>query len=95
MKHYREIIDPHKDAMIAKMLEGDSRCTFKINDRVEKCFTIHKDDDIHRIGETATIKGSCFADQLGAAYLVHFDNDPEEMITFIMEQKLKLFSTKK
>lgn len=89
MENYRLLNTDSADgqAMMMLMLVGDPRCPIKIGDRVEKL--AHSDVDTHEVGDQGEVIGSCYADPLGSAYLVHFDKDPEEIITFIIGEKVK------
>ncbi len=71
-------------AFIDYMHNGDSRCNFKIGQRVVKSYKEEK--DIHQIGDEGEVTGSIYTTD-SEAYLVKFDSDVIE--TFVLGIKLK------
>lgn len=70
------------------MLAGDPKCSLKKEDRIYK--SAAEKSDHHDMGKLGTVKGSFKAgDQ--ETYLVHFDGDPEEQLTFIIGDKITKF----
>lgn len=76
----------NKEALIAKMTEGDSRCSIRIGERVRKI--VGENRDVHMVGDIGEVKGNIYAEGI-ELYLVHFDQDADNFYIFILGLKIE------
>lgn len=77
-----------KQMFLNKMMEGDSRAKWPLETRVRK--SVMEPKDQHMVDTLGTVMGSMHSDELGDAYLVHFDGDADHVLCFITEKKLEI-----
>lgn len=75
--------DDEAQRIVAEMQKGDPRCPIPIGTRVKK---IDRGDtsDLHKTGHAGVVFGSKMANNGMPVYLVHFDGDPEHIMSFII-----------
>ena len=66
------------EALLEALLKGDERAPLKIGWRIVKI--AGDEGDISPIGEKGEVLGSMFSVEVGAAYLVKWDNFPAPVI---------------
>lgn len=87
------IVDNEKqrDRIMEEMKKGDPLCKIPIGARVFK--TASEEGDLHFLGKMGDVLGNAHVPiedgMFKDAYLVHFDGDPEEQFTFIIDEKLQ------
>lgn len=72
--------------LMEKIYNGDPACAIPVKTRVRKSFRESK--DLHFEDDLGTVEGSI---QINGqdCYLVHFDNDAEQAVTFILGYKIE------
>lgn len=74
-----------QEELLEIMKKGDPKCDLQIGDKFEK--TLQEKGDIHLIGDKGEIHGSIYYLNQ-SLYLVHFDNDADNVMAFIIGIKI-------
>ena len=66
----------------------DERCAHQKGDRVIKIIEDGPGQDLHKVGDIGTVVSNLYTES-GTGYIVHFDRDPDHVLTFIVGIKIE------